>query len=804
MKSLNLLLIIFMLFAGEAFAQNKVAVSGKIIDKGTEEPLPFASIVLYHGTDTLVVDGTITDENGIFILNDLNSGNYRLKISYIGYKAEDKDFMVGKLNKNLDLGKIRLQQDASAIEEVVVSAQRSSNSFSLSKKSYNISDNIASGSGSVLDAMRNLPGVTVDPEGKILLRGSDKVTVLVDGKRSSLTGFGSQKGLDNIPTSNIERIEIINNPSAKQEAQGMAGIVNIIYKKDKRSGINGNAGFNFGLGELNSRKDNLPDIMDKYSWTPKYNPSLSLNYRKEKINIFLQADGMFRKKVNSNEFVTRNYQENAAQNISSQFLENRSQQMYDIKLGMDWELSQQDILTFYGLWEDEYHIDKGDVPYDYISDGSRKRLWQWAEDENTRVMNYSLNYRHQFLQPGRTFEAGLYYSHGKEDELFPFSDTANGKFMTDSTHLISKEKNFILNMDYVQPFSNSRLEAGANVHMRNIPISYRIMPGEQSILDSHLGEWSKYAENIYAGYLNYILETKYLDVEAGLRLEYSTVRYKIDPNNQYYNRNESYNDLSLFPNVRLTYKMNEKNRLSVFYNRRIDRPQEFDLRPFPKYDDPEVLKTGNPYLRPQFTQAVELAYKNTWKSGSFYLSGYYKHTNDILTRIYTTNKDLSLNAITQNLNDGRNFGTELLVEQEILSGWKMSAGFNWYRNVIESASGTAIYPYEQAFTFDESKTNSWNLKLNTHVSLPKDYELQAGFIYYAPDIIPQGKILGRNSLDLGIRKKLLHDKMEVSLSATDILNKSGIRQEIYGNGFIMRSDNYYESQVVMLGVKYAF
>lgn len=432
MKPLNLILIIFMLSAGEAFAQNHATVSGKVIDKDSEEPLPFANVVLYQGTDTISVDGTITDENGIFVLNDLKSGNYTIKVMYIGYKVKNTGFMVGELNRNLDLGKIRLLQDASVIDEIVVSARRSSNSFSLSKKSYNITDNIAAGSGSVLDAMRNLSGVTVDPEGKILLRGSDKVTVLIDGKRSSLTGFGAQKSLDNIPTSNIERIEIINNPSARQEAQGMASIINIIYKKESRNGINGNVGFNFGLGELSSRKDNLPDLMDKYSFTPKYNPSLSLNYRKEKINIFLQADGMFRKKVNANEFVTRHYQDDESQNISSQFLEKRSQQMYDIKLGI----------------------------------------------------------------------------------------TANGKFMTDSTHLISKEKNFILNMDYLQPFSNSRLEAGANVHLRNIQISYRVMPGEQFILDSHLGEWSKYAENIYAGYLNYVLETKYLDVEAGLRLEY--------------------------------------------------------------------------------------------------------------------------------------------------------------------------------------------------------------------------------------------------------------------------------------------
>lgn len=220
MRSTNLLFICFMMIVGETFAQNHAIVSGKVIDKDSEEPLPFANVVLYQGTDTISVDGTITDENGIFVLKDLKSGNYAIKVMYVGYKVKNTGFMVGELNRNLDLGKIRLLQDASVIDEIVVSARRSANSFSLSKKSYNITDNIAAGSGSVLDAMRNLPGVTVDPEGKILLRGSDKVTVLIDGKRSSLTGFGAQKSLDNIPTSNIERIEIINNPSARQEAQG--------------------------------------------------------------------------------------------------------------------------------------------------------------------------------------------------------------------------------------------------------------------------------------------------------------------------------------------------------------------------------------------------------------------------------------------------------------------------------------------------------------------------------------------------------------------------------------------------------
>lgn len=785
-------------------AQKTVTVSGTVLDGDGNEPLAFANVGLHQGEDNRLVAGTITDEQGLFIFDGLAEGSYTVQIDFVGYESLRMNFQAGRLNSHLDLGKIRLMPDVTVLEEVVVKGQRAHTSFALDKKSYTLADNIAAGSGSVLEAMRNLPGVTVDAEGKILLRGSDKVTVLIDGKRSSLTGFGTQKGLDNIPTSHIERIEIINNPSAKQEAQGMAGIINIIYKKEDRDGWNGNAGFNFGLGELTRRENNLPGIMDKYSFTPKYNPSFSLNYRKDKVNVFFQADGMFRKKVNCNEFSTRTYAGQSEQNVKSQFLENRSQQLYNLKLGMDWNLTERDVLTFYGLWEDEYHIDEGDVPYDYIDNGKRKRLWEWAEDENTRIMNYNLSYRHQFMQPGRTLEANVSYSHGREDELFPFSDTSDGTFSTDSTHLVSKEKNFIFAADYTHPMRSGRLEAGVNVHLRNIPITYRIMPGEVSILDNQLGEWSKYKENIYAAYLNYVLELQKWDIEAGLRAEYATVSYDIDPRNQYYNRNEAYDKLSLFPNIRVTYKINDRNRISAFYNRRVDRPEEFDLRPFPKYDDPEILKTGNPYLRPQFTQSVELAYKTNWESGSFYAAGYCKFIHDILTRIYTTNEDLTMNSITQNLNDGKNYGMEVLVEQTILKGWNVSAGFNWYHNSIEAAKGVSLYPYEQSFSFEESQTNSWNLKFNTQVDFPKGYAVQAGFVYYAPDIIPQGKIKSRSSLDFGIRKKFLKDKLEVSLSATDILNQSGLRQEITGNGFTLNSENYYETQTVTIGVKYSF
>ena len=332
------------------------------------------------------------------------------------------------------------------------------------------------------------------------------------------------------------------------------------------------------------------------------------------------------------------------------------------------------------------------------------------------------------------------------------------------------------------------------------------MPGQSSTLDTSLGKWSKYKEDCYSLYFNLIFESERIDLEGGTRLECSNIKYKIDPANKYYQKNESYSTFSLFPNIRFTYKINGTNKLSLFYNKRVDRPDEFDLRPFPKYDDPEILKTGNPYLRPQYTHLFEASWKTSWNSGSLYISGYYKKINHIFTRIYTNSTDNSgiVNSITQNLNNGSNYGFELIGEQQLCSFLRADANFNWYRNIINASYGTALYPYEQTFQFDKSTSNTWNLKLNLATSIQKSFKLQVSYIYYAPNIIPQGKIKSRSSLDLGMVKRAFHDKAEFSLSFNDILNKFSLRQDITGNGFTLNSENYNETKIVTLGMKYKF
>lgn len=226
-------------------AQQKITITGQIIDKETRETLPFVTISVNNEESNKIITGTVSDANGRFEIINLATGKYVVDISYIGFQTIKRTINSGGLNPVFDLGKIELQNTLEALDEITIQAKRATVNAALDKKTFRLSDNIAQSGGSVLDAMKTMPGVAFDQEGKVVLRGSDKVVVLIDGKQSSLTGFGNQKGLSNIPASNIERIEIINNPSAKYDANGFAGIVNIIYKKEKEIGLNGDVGLVF-------------------------------------------------------------------------------------------------------------------------------------------------------------------------------------------------------------------------------------------------------------------------------------------------------------------------------------------------------------------------------------------------------------------------------------------------------------------------------------------------------------------------------------------------------------------------------
>ena len=790
-------------FTTASYAQTSgVSISGLLKNKSDKAVLPYVNIVLKTEKDSAFVSGTVSNEEGRFILNSIKSGSYLLQFSYTGYETKSQSLLVGSLSSFLDIGTIELQQDSKQLQEVIVSSKQDDVSNKMDKKTYSVAANISQSGGSVLQTLKNLPGVTTTQEGKVELRGSDKVAILIDGKQTALTGFGSQTGLDNIPASAIERIEIINNPSAKYDANGNAGIINIIYKKNKQQGFNGKVGLTTGIGALWQKKENLPTIRPQYQRTPKINPSLSLNYRKNKINAFLQADWLYTETLNKNEFVTRTFDNGTI--INQQTKRNRNTHFVTTKAGIDWNINSQNTLTISGLYGIEKIIDRGDQPFFNKEYSDRLRLWQFLEDELKTTAVASAAYQHKFKQAGHLLNIGFNYTFHREDEKYNFINILPAYTGLDSFKLLSDEHVADFNIDYVKPLKHGRIEGGVKFRYRDIPTNMQFKPGFNSPLDTNAGGAATYTEIIPAVYSNYVFESKKIEAEIGLRVEYVDLQYKVNPNHNTY-KSDGYNYTQPFPNVRLAYKINDQNKISLFYNRRVDRPNEVDIRIFPKYDDAEIIKVGNPALRPQFTNSYELGYKTTLKKGYFYTALYHRSTEGTITRIATQVPPSTLiYTVFQNAGHSSNTGVEMVFQHDFSKAVSFNTNINVYRNIIDAFTVENKYPVPSVYTATKEQFTSGNLKLNGIFHLPNQTDLQITSIYLAPDIIPQGKIGTRFSVDIGIKKQIQKGNGELFFNASDIFNTLKIKKELKGNGFELISTDFYETQVFRLGYSYKF
>lgn len=804
MTKINQFIIIclFLCPLGVLAQKSSVNVSGTIKDKVSLETLPFVNVVLKKSVDSSFVSGTISNDNGLFTISEIRPGDYLLEVSYIGYRKYSSPLFIGSNSEFIDLGSILLEEDVQQLNEVVVTAQQDAVTGTMDKKTFSVDDNVSQSGGSVLQAMNNLPGVTTQ-DGQVQLRGNGQVVVLIDGKQTAITGFGNQNGLDNIPASAIEKIEIINNPSAKYDANGNAGIINIVLKKEEQKGLNGKVGLSTGLGALWVRKENLPGIRPQYQATPKINPSLSLNYRKKKINLFLQADNLYTETLNKNEFVTRTYDDGTV--INQQLKRNRNTNFFTSKAGFDWFMDDHNTLTVSGFFSQESIKDYGDQPFFSGNDAESLRLWQFLEDEVLTAAMASLAYEHKFRQPGHKLNVGFNYTFDREDEKYFFTNTLPTYTTEESFFLIADQKVADFTLDYIRPMKHGLLETGLKFRRRTIPTDMQFNPSaSNSVLDTGADGLATYKETIPAVYGNYTYEVKKLEAEIGLRVEYVDLQYDVDPNHNTY-QSDGYDYFQPFPNARLTYKINDRNKLSAFYNRRVDRPDEVDIRIFPKYDDAEIIKVGNPALQPQFTNSFELGYKNGWSKGYFYGAAYHRISDGTITRVATTVDTTNLiYNISQNAGKSYNTGIEVVISQELSDRINMNLNLNGYYNQIDAFTVVNQYPIENTFTADQQEIYSGNIKLNTNFKLGKNTEAQLTAIYLAPDIIPQGTIDSRFSLDFGVKKTIQNGKGELFLNATDLLNTMVIRKEISGNNFSYTSSDYYETQVIRFGYSYKF
>ena len=794
-------LLAFICVAAEA--QEDITVAGRALDTSTGSPVAFATVTVLR--DGMPVGGELADEQGRFVIEGLERGSYTVNVGFTGYTAVEAPLLIGQRNEHYDLGDLSLVRAAGVTDEIIVTAQRQVLEANLDRRVFDLGEDIARSTGSVLDAMRGLPGVTVTQEGTIQLRGSDRVAILIDGKQSGLTGIGNQASLDSIPAGSIATIEVINNPSAAFDASGMAGVINIVYRRDQAEVLQFDTGLSLGVGALGKRKPDLPTELGSYSSNGKVNPRVNLVNNSDAGGYFLQADVLFQEDLPNNEFTTRYYDDGRI--TYSQVPENREQEQVVLRGGFDREIDDYRSWTFASLFDFEHHTDVAQVPYIDGATMQPYRLWFWQEEEKTGHLNLVLTHTREFDQPGKELSWSLQYTRGWEDEAYFLNDRSALRTAHDETHLDALEHTLPFQLDYVRPLRAGRMETGFKLQRREIPVDYNVNRGEDTVIYPGLGDWSEWGEKIYAGYVNYVREQPKHALEVGFRAEQTDVRYDLPPENIYYSQSDAYDYFEPLPNVRLTYNLSASNRLALYYNNRVDRPGEPELRIFPKYDDPEILKVGNPYLRPQFTERYELAYERVWERGNAVVSFYRRDIEDPFVRVFAiddSNPDYEIvNRIYQNVGSGTHTGIELIFSQDIGEHWELSGSANVYENVIDAAETTLLFPVVRPFSVPRSADDTWDMKLNSLLKLPNGIEAQLSVVYYAEKPIAQGREAARSSVDLGFKKPVLRDA-ELVVSVTDLFNEFGIRQYIDGDGFDAVYENFYETQTVMVGMNYRF
>jgi hypothetical protein len=807
-KRVSLTFSVFLFLPALVFAQGTAILSGRVLDRQGDAPLGFATIAVESpaaAAGSPPTGGALAGENGRFVIQGLAPGQYRVRITFPGFLEAEADVVVSPLNQTYDLGDIRLPRIEGFEEQITVTAE-TIRAAGLDTQVFSVGDGPIQSTGTMLDALKNVPGVTVDQEGKVSLRGSDKVAILIDGRQSSLTGFGTQRGLDSVSAANIEAIEVINNPSARFDAAGMAGIINIIYRKEQQLGWSGDVGFGLGVGQFTKQRRDLPTDLGSFSNNEKVIPSVNLNYRTPRTRTFMQGELLLQDRLPNNEFTTRFYDDGRV--IESQVPENREQYVYTVRGGSDFTLNDTNTIAISGVHNYEHHIDVAQVPFILQATGQRERFWFWRESEGTGFTNANVDLTHKFGAPGHELGVNLQFTRGKEDEAYFLNEESPIRIGTDDTHIIAIENTLPLSIDYTRPLPTGRLELGTKLQRRWIPVTYTVRRGVQSVIYPGLGDFSDWDENIFAGYANLVRITPRYTLEGGLRLEETQVSYTIPPENIYYPGSDKYDYFGVFPNAKLTLNLTSTNRLTTAFNRRVDRPGEPELRIFPKYDDPEILKVGNPFLRPQFTYAYEVGFSRSWVGGTGSAAVYHRDVSDAFLRIFAiddSNPSYDIvNRIFENAGNFRQTGVQLTASQEIVRPWRMTGSVNWFQNDIEALDTILFFPTRRPFTLSGSKDHTWDMTLNNRFVLPRGLELQANYIRYASRNVPQGRERARSSLDFAAKKPLMNERAELVFTFTDIFNDFALQHDIIGNGFTALYQNFLETQVATLGLRFRF
>lgn len=763
-------------------AVDKHLLRGSLTDTESRLPLAFATVTLFSLPDSTAVTGAITDDDGIFEMQ-AKPGAYFLRAQFLSYRT--KYVWSINLAADTDLGTVLLSSDANTLDEVIIRAEKSQIQFDLDKKVYNVGKDLVNKGGTAAEVLDNVPSVTVDVEGNVSLRGSESVRILIDGRPSGLVSFGSN-GLRNLPANMIDRVEVITNPSARYEAEGMAGIINIVLKKEQQRGLNGS--FDLTVGQ--------PD---------EYGATFNLNYRRNKVNLFSNYGIRYRNSPGSGS----QYQEFYAGNTTF-ITEQTSRRMRgglsnSARFGADYYLTPKDILTTAFSWQYSDQLNTNVIEYrDYLNSlnnptGITRRTDNETETEPN--LEYSLTYKKIFQGKGHELTADFRYQDNTETEKSDFREVYFSPDWQPSGRpdLLQRslnkegELNRILQVDYVRPVGKEgKFEAGARAGLRDIRNDFLVETLEDAswLPLPGLSNNVLYDENIYAIYGMMGNKINRLSWQGGLRVETSDVKTELLQTNEI-NARPLYTNL--FPSAHLGYDLLNENTLQISYSRRIRRPHFRELNPFTTFSDARNFWGGNPNLEPEYTDAYEIGHLKRWEKGSLNSSVYYRFTTNVIERIRTQLSDTS--AITRpfNLSQRNDFGLEFTGSYEPFRIWKLNGNLNFFRSITDGELEG------QQFNAD---TYTWFGRLNSRLTILKKIDLQTTFNYRAPRQTTQGRAKALYHLDLGASMDFLNNNGTLTLSVRDLFNTRRWRGITSGVDFYTENDFQWRARQVNLTFSY--
>ena len=757
------------------FQGSPPVVKGKV-SNSQGESIPYASVALYSKRDSTLKTGGATDDNGQFEIKT-RPGLYFVKINFLSYEEKIID-RVKVTRYGADLGNISLSLSSIEIDEVEIRAEQSQMELKLDKRVFNVGRDLANTGGNAADILENVPSVTVDIEGNVSLRGSENVRILIDGKPSGLVGISSNDALRQLQGNLIEKVEVITNPSARYDAEGEVGIINIVLKKGREKGLNGSFEVTAGY----------PD---------NYRLSFNLNNRTEKTNVFASYGLNYRNTPGSGESIqeffgdTVFYYKRNRDHTRGGFGQN-------IRLGSDFFLNSHNTLTASGLYRNSNGSNEAVLTYRDFD--SNDQLIQTVvrnddEEEDQENIEFSLSHRKTFDVKGKEWSSDFKWNISNDSEHSDLLEQGalNSSPLQQRADNTEDQENFFVQSDFVLPFSKEGVfETGVRGTFRTIENEYRVeelLTDDSWITLSEFDNHFIYQENIYAGYLMLGNTFNSFSIQGGLRAEHSEISTELLVTGEENPRNYT----NLFPSLHIAQELDSANTIQLSYSRRISRPRFRHLLPFFTFSDSRNFYSGNPNLNPEFTNSFEIGYLKYFQKGSILSSVYYRHRTDVIQRITLVDSTAFTRIFPINLGTQDAYGLEFNIGYNPEKWWKLNSNFNFYFSNTEGMYEDQDLSAE-AYSWTNRTTSKWTIK--------RTWDAQLSLNYRGPRQTTQGEQKSIYSVDLGFSRDVLKKKGTIVLSGRDLLNTRKRRSITEGIDFYSESEFQWRARQFLISFSY--